>query len=208
MQWQLAHDRCVRSASTDMMLQQASILWSHHMRVQHAWLSFMVPSARWEMKETDLDVFFAHFCTIVSLCSKILADASVVGRRFSLEFGLGLPLFCTALKCRHPLIRREAARLLRLLGTEGLWNPTLWVIIAEEVIRLEELDNYPLKEALSDLEQSLIDAVPLHHRISNVEVSVKAGESSHIVAKFEWRKWDCDGVLLGVECIIRRLEYE
>lgn len=48
-------------------------------------------------------------------------------------------LYYTALRCRHPVTRREAIALLsRKLAREGLWDPEQYRIVAERVVEIEE----------------------------------------------------------------------
>ncbi|KAI9926586.1 hypothetical protein MW887_004354 [Aspergillus wentii] len=58
---------------------------------------------------------------------------------FTLEAGIVTPLFYTAVRCRNPITRREAIRLLSSCHVkEGLWNTKQMVNVAEAVLEMEE----------------------------------------------------------------------
>ncbi|KAF4872331.1 Aspercryptin biosynthesis cluster-specific transcription regulator atnN [Colletotrichum siamense] len=58
---------------------------------------------------------------------------------YSAQMGLIPPLYYTAMKCRVPLIRRQAVELVTTgLHEEGIWDTSLSAQMAREVISLEE----------------------------------------------------------------------
>jgi len=60
-----------------------------------------------------------------------------------LDIGWIVPLYFTAVKCRNHRIRHQAVRLLEsAIHKEGIWNATLAVAVAREVIHIEEGDFY------------------------------------------------------------------
>ncbi|OQE87706.1 hypothetical protein PENNAL_c0019G11797 [Penicillium nalgiovense] len=53
--------------------------------------------------------------------------------------GVGMPLFFTTVKCRHPTLRRDALDLLRQApSVQGFFNCPLWAALAEKVLEIEE----------------------------------------------------------------------
>lgn len=92
--------------------------------------------------QTDFDKFIPHFTTIVDLCRDILSQTSANEARddFSLDSNIVCPLFLVGLKCRDPLLRREAINLLAKSESSGrgLWavdlleRLLLWVVVVEE----------------------------------------------------------------------------
>lgn len=90
------------------------------------------------------EVWEAHtgeFAAIVSLSRTIMeADNDTVevgmGRVF-LDTGVLGPLYLVALRCRDPVVRREAVRLLGGRRREGLWDSELLVRVAERVVGIE-----------------------------------------------------------------------
>jgi hypothetical protein len=70
---------------------------------------------------------------------------------FTFEMGVIPPLYFTAIKCRDPVVRREAIRLLGLARPrkEGLWDARNLASIAERVVEIEEEgleDGEPVEE--------------------------------------------------------------
>ncbi|KAI9727226.1 MAG: hypothetical protein M1834_008486 [Cirrosporium novae-zelandiae] len=60
---------------------------------------------------------------------------------FSLDIGIVLPLFFTAIKCRDPLLRRKAIKLLGALHRrEGVWDSEGATKVAEKIMEIEEGD--------------------------------------------------------------------
>lgn len=58
---------------------------------------------------------------------------------FTPEIGLIPILYIIGVKCRHPRVRREAARILRGLCTrEAVWDSTCAAMVVERIIRIEE----------------------------------------------------------------------
>ncbi|KAJ9623400.1 hypothetical protein H2203_005659 [Taxawa tesnikishii (nom. ined.)] len=79
---------------------------------------------------------------------------------FSLDIGIVGPLFALARKCRHPLIRRQAIKLLRAAPRqEGFWDGMMAARVAERVVELEE-------EGLTDVKECA--DVPDACRISEI----------------------------------------
>ncbi|KFY00843.1 hypothetical protein O988_03082 [Pseudogymnoascus sp. VKM F-3808] len=97
------------------------------------------------------DVWDTHtpsFAAIVDLARRIIdldtdvdiyaPETGVVG----LDTGVLGPLYLTALRCRDPMVRREAVELLKKeRRREGLWDSTLLATVAERVVRIEEGDS-------------------------------------------------------------------
>ncbi|OCK97773.1 uncharacterized protein K441DRAFT_694301 [Cenococcum geophilum 1.58] len=102
-------------------------------------------------EELAYDAFNPMFAQIVSL-AKILHNTSSAEPKphkqqqqeksppatFSLETGIILPLYWTAIKCRDGRIRRQAVALLRTCQQEGVWIGEIQAEIAKRVIEIEE----------------------------------------------------------------------
>ena len=103
--------------------------------------------------EIGYDTYVADFSQLVHSAEDIIAmepSASAVASlpRFRLEPGLFQPLWLTAIKCRHPRIRRRAVQLLDQIGSEGPWNRRLMTAIARRLICIEEEGScFPISEA-------------------------------------------------------------
>lgn len=95
--------------------------------------------------ETVFDAHLADFTAIVEQATLILdASRRLDGSQppFTFESGVGVPLFLTALKCRHPSLRREALQLLRdAPPMQGFFKCAPSALMAETFMMLEE--GYP-----------------------------------------------------------------
>ncbi|KAM3521915.1 hypothetical protein NHJ13051_005968 [Beauveria bassiana] len=95
-------------------------------------------------EELAYDAHITAFATIVSLASSIIASA-LSGpplHSFSFETELIAPIYWTAQKCRHPLLRRAAVKLLMKdelkKRRENLWHSNEAIAIALRTMELEE----------------------------------------------------------------------
>jgi hypothetical protein len=95
--------------------------------------------------EVAYDSFTESFAEIVqrsSLITKAEIDrhiGSFTGcPRVRFQPGLFQPLYLTAMKCRHPRIRRRAMNLFAAVGLEGPWDCGVMAAIARQAIRHEE----------------------------------------------------------------------
>ncbi|KAI9147600.1 Aspercryptin biosynthesis cluster-specific transcription regulator atnN [Paramyrothecium foliicola] len=92
--------------------------------------------------ETRWDRFLGYYERILA-CVEVLKGASQEAptsrRPFSLELGMVLPLYLTAARCRHPILRRRAlTRLMDLNSQEGVWNSAPAAAVAKKLISIEE----------------------------------------------------------------------
>lgn len=86
--------------------------------------------------QTMWDEFLPSFTYIVELASSLTLASTA---SFSLDLGIIGPLYEVASRCRDPIIRREAIRLLkRTQRQEGVWNASLTAMVAERVVAIEE----------------------------------------------------------------------
>ena len=96
--------------------------------------------------ETAYDAHIAQFSAIISLSSSLIQSRRAMGtagEHFSFESEITGPLYWTAVKCRHALLRREAVKLLLREEVRNL-RECLWrggyrsAKIAIRVIEMEE----------------------------------------------------------------------
>ena len=193
------------------------------MLIQHAWLSIVISTSYVEVEETELDSLHPYFATIVHLTSFILSPegegTSVNRKHFALELGVVPPLWWTAVKCRHPKMRRKALWLISRVGREGFWDPIIMLQTASETILLEEgplwkrmalahLD-FSFDRAETFEEMDLRAFVPLRRRISAVTVSSVDSKQKTLQMIFKRKKWDDYGRWTGdFEEIIREKSLE
>ncbi len=86
------------------------------------------------------------FETVVSLAEAIQSIAGTSAQRryldsssFLFDMEIVSPLYFVATKCRHPIIRRRATRILKSTQRrEGLWDSNMAAAVAERIMLLEE----------------------------------------------------------------------
>ncbi|KAJ5553735.1 transcriptional regulator family: Fungal Specific TF [Penicillium frequentans] len=92
--------------------------------------------------ETVFDAHLGDFTAIVEQATLILdASRRLDGSQppFTFESGVGVPLFLTALKCRHPSLRRKALQSLRdAPPMQGFFKCAPSALMAETFMMLEE----------------------------------------------------------------------
>ncbi|KAG5664941.1 hypothetical protein KAF25_008675 [Fusarium avenaceum] len=99
-----------------------------------------------ETCETMYDRFTANFANIISLASSVIGSvpANAKLEPFSFETEIIPPVYWTAVKCRHPLLRRAALKLLTRdqmrNRRENLWHARETAVIAARSIEIEEAD--------------------------------------------------------------------
>ena len=112
-------------------------------------------------QETVFDSYTSGFTEIVHCVAQVIDLDAVVDRKstksapdmFTLETSIITGLYYTATKCRNPIIRRKAIRLLdQCTKQEGLWNKRVVVKIAQVVMDLEEenLSSVPVAERIPE----------------------------------------------------------
>ncbi|KAJ5639937.1 uncharacterized protein N7484_007799 [Penicillium longicatenatum] len=93
-------------------------------------------------QELVYDSYMAEFAIIVENASLALAASGGPGcfqAPFTFEMGLGLPLFLTAIKCRHSRLRRKALKLLRQTPPiQAFFTCTPVAFVAQKCMELEE----------------------------------------------------------------------
>ena len=157
-----------RSAKQEIQLWVSSLLIIYHW-VAQIWLSACATK-----RQITFDDHLEGFRQILNHTESSLASSlSVAGNEpaFSFELGLMKPLFFTSLKCRHPILRRRAAKMLKeASGLKSIWSPHT-VLIVDAIIELEETDGsrgqtWPDYDA-----NSLAIFVPEHRRVRHLQIT-------------------------------------
>jgi hypothetical protein len=107
-----------------------------HYKVIYIWMRVCTTAG-----ETATDSYHTDFEELVHHANQITKSGVRIKRRQPLSFEMQIlgPLYYTALKCRHPAIRRRALEMLQLAPwRDGLWNAHHAYITAKRVIELEE----------------------------------------------------------------------
>lgn len=104
--------------------------------VVHTWLMVCTTA-----EETAIDAYMHAFEEIVTLSEQVTSSRAKDTQLQPLSFDMQIigPLYYTAVKCRHPLLRRRALALLKLAPRrEGLWSAQHAYVIARRIIEIEE----------------------------------------------------------------------
>ncbi|MCJ1370808.1 hypothetical protein MMC20_002021 [Loxospora ochrophaea] len=147
-----------------------------HLKIHYS-IMFLMMSCCFPVEETAFDKFIDVFKDIISW-SKSLRLQSDSGTRaslseeFSVEMGIIHPLSMTVLKCRDPVIRREAISILQSSRwREGVWDSHIAAGIAAIVMGIEE-------EGLGEI-QTCSD-IPEQKRIFAIDSSIN--NTKHSIA--------------------------
>ena len=97
-------------------------------------------SALFYRDELAYDAFTGEFKEIIDLAQYVIETTmkNKQGLEFSFDLGVVLPLYLTACKCRHPVLRRKAISMLNRSGTEGLWDGGAMAAAATWAMNYEE----------------------------------------------------------------------
>jgi hypothetical protein len=127
-----------------------------HYKVIYIWMRVCTTAG-----EMAPDSYHADFEELVHYAEQIAKPGVGLATPQPLSFDIQTlgPLYYTALKCRHPAIRRRALEMLQLAPRrEGLWNAHHAYVTAKRVIELEERNLH--EQELPD-ETSRIHSLPL-----------------------------------------------
>ncbi|KAL0263673.1 hypothetical protein SLS55_002654 [Diplodia seriata] len=118
-------------------IEQGLAILETHFYMAHTFTALLTSNT-----ECAWDPHFAEFAKIVSVAEDLIV-AQKRGRNgnetFSFEAELVSPLYLTALKCRHPRLRRRAVALLeRLRRREGVIDSRRAARVARAIIKIEE----------------------------------------------------------------------
>lgn len=110
------------------------------------------------------DGFNTEFAKILMLASQVFEaiPRGDTAPNFSFDMGIIQPLYFTACKCRHPMLRRRAIDFLERSGIEGIWDGRAMAAAARWIVKMEE------DGALLDCEGD--GFIPEKSRLSRVEV--------------------------------------
>ncbi|KAJ5122725.1 hypothetical protein N7448_003858 [Penicillium atrosanguineum] len=108
--------------------------------------------------EMGYDAYYANFEAIVTSAEQIIAlcsDPKLVSftKPFSMDAEVTPPLWWTAYKCRHPVLRRRAIDAMKQYPTrEGMWEMKRQVMAVEMIVEREEaaISFLPVERRLPD----------------------------------------------------------
>lgn len=122
-----------------------------HFKVIYIWIRVCTTAG-----ETAPDSYHGDFEELLHFAEPIAKPDTGLATPQPLSFDVQIlgPLYYTALKCRHPIIRRRALEMLQSAPRrEGLWNGRYAYVTAKRVIELEEehLNGQELPDEISRL---------------------------------------------------------
>jgi hypothetical protein len=151
-----------------------------HYKVIYIWIRVCTTAG-----ESATDSYHTDFEELVYYAEQIAKPGGGMATPRPLSFDMQIlgPLYYTALKCRHPAIRRRALEMLHWAPRrEGLWNGHYAYVTAKRVIELEE--RHLNGQELPD-ETSRLHGLPLpddESRIYNLgEIPFDSHQSNHSI---------------------------
>jgi hypothetical protein len=150
----------------------------------------------------------AQFNTIVELAEIVLPPPQNQDQNqhqkmeliFTFDMGIIQPLYLTACKCRHPILRRRAIALLERSGMEGVWGGEAMAAAATWAMKIEEGDMetimrassssappdsypYPSPKVFKHQDADADTFIPESHRLREIGISTwRAGKRMHVVS--------------------------
>lgn len=122
---------------------------------------------------------------------------------FAPTLGIIMPLCFTAIRCRHPALRRRAISLLLVAGIEGPWNGLIEAAIATRVVQVEEE-----RPADSGLEPSLLNTpsdISERNRVCRYVIMDESNGDNNLIHRITVEFSQCldmDHMMLGeVDCV-------
>ncbi|KAI8944130.1 hypothetical protein F4801DRAFT_572759 [Xylaria longipes] len=194
------------------------------LRAYHTIAALIINTCTWPACETTYDLYTADF---ISLIEQLIAIwkahvarpvwhhtpwATEMPRRISHSTGDKgwIPLlYFVAIKCRVHRIRLQAIKLLsQTLHKEGTWDSRLMLIIAREVLRIEEGDYYQGFEkddgfsiVSTPTERDLtLPPLPDYHRLYNMRVGLPEHSMGILTLEYEQRWGNGIGAVRRKRC--------
>lgn len=155
------------------------------------------------------DEYLDEFVFIVmqSVYLKQVAKAPAMVQRFAkdhegmsnsiVDMGWIPKLYFVIVKCRNHRVRVQALRLMRSVPhKEGIWDSTLAACIAEEVMRIEEVDFYKdvdISDIFDILEhpterQFALPVLPDSNRLSDIQVGLPDDPAGRVKLRYKRRR--------------------
>ncbi|KAI1363816.1 hypothetical protein F5Y08DRAFT_340283 [Xylaria arbuscula] len=125
-------------------------------------------------------------------------------------------LYFLAVKCRVRRIRVQAIKLLsQTLHREGIWDSRLALIIAKEVVRIEEGNHYEELDkedrfsivSVPAEHEILPPTVPEHRRLYDIRVGLPAHPSGILTLEYEQRGTNLQGAIRQKRCYNLQLNH-
>lgn len=149
-QWQTAYMILTTGTKQSHTMSATQNLMQIYYHATTTWLGTALST-----QQTEFDAFLPQFASIIGLASSIVNNAHRGSNlhAFSFETEIVAPVYWAAIKCRHPLLRRAAVKLLmreEMKGRrENLWHANEAIVIALHIIQLEEQEVDPVASSMS-----------------------------------------------------------
>jgi len=132
-------ENCLSSLENSPSLSDTRGLAFKLLKVQHLAATIRA-STLFYRDELAYDAFTVQFKEIIDIAQSIITIVTGNGQVLGFAFDLGIvqPLWFTACKCRHPVLRRKAIFLLKRSGIEGLWDGSAIAAVATWAMGYEE----------------------------------------------------------------------
>ena len=141
-QWLEALHRDLLGGQAGLVQAPSLIAYSHALVLRaQCLITIVYLSTVLSPKEAAYDVHDLRFRRIIEDVATVLDQdrSSVPGPgQYCLEPGVLQPLFFTAIKYRHSVLRRKAVELIRKVGREGPWDGKLLAVVAARAVEIEE----------------------------------------------------------------------
>ena len=162
------------------------------MDIQQLATQIIIPSHSFRT-QLEYDSYTPFFEKIIERMSYLIDTKAQQKIHHYPKFDIGLipAMFLTAIRCRHPSIRRNAIALLRRgPRQEGVWNSDMMACVAERVLEIEEI-------GLAEPKQC--NDIPLSSRVRIIQASMHTS-TCHVALIIERQ--------IETDCYEDRLIYE
>ena len=186
----------ITESSSSKAMQDLLLVYFHAAKI---WISTALATA-----ETAYDDHETSFAAMVSYSASALAASGSLQKEdaaFTFETEMLPPVYWTAVKCRNPLIRRAALRLLSReemkRRRENLWHARELIVISSHLIQVEEdgTDDVVSDDILEGLDEDHRRAKGYWH--SEMELRVPVTQAPMLRRKNEFTEEELDEVLAG-----------
>ena len=152
-------------------LDGARVLQLHHI-VATIWPNIAITPD--ELKNDEWNHHFERAVSLAEAVQESETQSRSNSPSFLFDMEIVSPLYFVIAKCRHPLIRRRAAAMLKWkMQREGLWDSQLAAMLAERLMELEERN-------LSVLDGSELPAERDRIHTSHIESTTESSSGSQI----------------------------
>jgi hypothetical protein len=136
-QWSPTFDSLLRNITPKASLNITSI---KVLQIQHLTITIHICTLFYR-DQLAFDAFTSDFAHVINLATFVVETLPINNNYspvISFDVGIIQPLYFTACRCRHPILRRKAISLLIRSGIEGIYNGAAMAAAASWAVRYEE----------------------------------------------------------------------